>query len=463
MPIHIEDPLKVEPKDWDISKYYSDRHIFVLRPPYQRKNVWNSRQKKELMDSFVRQLYVPPVVLRQVIIKDKELRYEVVDGQQRILTIQEFFSDEFKLPDTEALRKIHSDHDLAGKYYSELADPVQDYLKSRCTLRAVVMVGISNPRDREHQELAANVFWRLQQGENLTQIEENHSKIYSPARNVLVSVADNMSFDMEAYESRDENPSRHPFFGLLKRGNDRLQHLALAARFLLIEVAEGPTKITWPELTKLFDCEHEGFTINEDVKAYRARPQVRRFKKMLDVLYDLYRNDPFRDDSGEIQFLNREYVIISFYTLVRHYVFGNYNFGRDNYDEIREFTHDWYRRLSEDEGDDTVVLQFREARQQNREAVNKRHYLIENEFWKTDPDIAQTDERRLFSRAERIQLFVEGDRLCPFCLDEGKDPEDARVSWSEWEADHIVRYSEGGNTELKNARILCQEHNRKRR
>lgn len=462
MPIHIPDPLQVEARDWDIHKYHKEDHIFVLRPPYQRKNVWNKTQKRELMDSFVRQLYVPPVVLRQVIIDDKDLRYEVVDGQQRILTIQEFFNDQIQLPDSDELRNIHEDYDLAGRTYSEFDRPVKDYFKSRCTLRAVVMVGISDPNNHKDQELAANVFWRLQQGEDLTTIEENHSKIYSPARNVLVSLADDLSFDPDSYESRDHNPDRHDFFPLLSRKNNRLQHLALVARFLLIEIADGPTRVTRKELTKLFDCEHEGFTIRESEEDYRERSAVRRLKSMLDTLVAIYVGDPFQDDDGKIKFLSKEYFIISLYTLIRELEFGDYNFSAKHYDAVREFTHHWYKRLTQENDDDQQILRFKEARQQNREAVNKRHYIIEDEFWKTDPQVVETDSQRLFSRADRIQLFVEGDRVCPHCVDEGQSEEEARVSWSDWDADHVEPFAEGGNTELENARILCTRHNRAR-
>jgi hypothetical protein len=56
------------------------------------------------------------------------------------------------------------------------------------------------------------VFWRLQQGESLNNLEENHSKIYSPVRNYIVTHADDIKFDMDAYTSLGHNPDRHDFF-----------------------------------------------------------------------------------------------------------------------------------------------------------------------------------------------------------------------------------------------------------
>jgi hypothetical protein len=414
------------------------------------------------MDSFVRQLYVPPVVIRQVVLNGNELRLEVVDGQQRITAIQEFFNDKFALPDTQELRQLNPNHEIADKRYSELDEEVQEYIETRCSLRTMVLKSIDNPNKKEDQELATRVFWRLQQGEHLTNIEKNHSKTYSPARNYIVKNADDINFDQERYESRDFNPNRHEFFTLLSQKNDRLQHLSLLARFLLIEINKGPAKVTGMEVTKLFDCEHESFSPREDIEEFTDRKPVKRTSRMLDLLAELYQDSPLKNNNDEVEFLSKEYFILSLYTLIRELEFGDYNFNRSNYDEIREFTENWFSRFHAEDGDDATMLQFKEARQQNRAAVNKRHYIIENEFWKTEPDIKETDSQRNFSRAQRIRLFLESDRVCEICVENGKTEEEAQVSWSNWDADHVEEYSQGGKTILSNARVLCPTHNRGR-
>jgi hypothetical protein len=462
MAIYVDDPLNANDEDWDIDKFHHDREYFVKRPPYQRKTVWDTQKKKELIDSFIRQLYVPPVVIRQVVLDGNDLRLEVVDGQQRITAIQEFFDDEFALPDTPELRELNPDHEIAGKRYSELAEDVQEYIESQCSLKVIKLRGIDDPDDKRHQELATKVFWRLQQGEHLTNIERNHSKTYSPVRNFIVETADDISFDKENYESRNDNPHRHKFFKLLAMNNDRLQQLSLLARFILVEIDEGPTKVTGKEVTKLFDCKREGFTIHDEYEEFIEKPEIQRVSRMLDLLTELYEDTELKDSNGEIEFLNKEYFIISLYTLIRELEFGDYNFGRENYDEVREFTREWFKRFEVEDGDDAVMLQFKEARQQNRGAVNKRHYIIENAFWETDPDIQETDSQRTFSRSQRIKLFLDSDRVCDLCLGEGESEEEARVSWSNWDADHIEEYSQGGETVLENGRVLCPSHNRGR-
>lgn len=462
MAIFVDDPLNATDEDWDIKKFHKDSEYFVKRPPYQRKNVWDTSMKKELLDSFVRQLYVPPVVLRQVVLDGNDLRLEVVDGQQRITAIQEFFDDEFPLPDTPELRDLDANHDIAGLRYSKLDEDVKEYIESQCTLKVIKIRGIDQPDNKDHQELATRVFWRLQQGEHLTNIEKNHSKTYSPVRNFVVTHADDISFDQENYVSLDTNPDRHEFFELLSRNNDRLQHLALLARFILVEIDEGPTKVTGKEITRLFDCERSDLHIHEDYEEFIQRDEIERVLEMLDLLTDIYRETDLKNNNGEVIFLDKEYFILSLYTLLRELNFGNYSFSRANYEEVLEFTEEWFRRFEVEDRDDSEMLQFKEARQQNRGAVKKRHYLIENAFWKTDPDIVETAEQRVFSRRQRIQLFIDSDRVCEMCIDDGVSEEDAKVAWSEWDADHIEEYSQGGETVLENARVLCPEHNRGR-
>ena len=49
--------------------------------------------------------------------------------------------------------------------------------------------------------------------------------------------------------------------------------------------------------------------------------------------------------------------------------------------------------------------------------------------------------------------------LCQMCLDEGRPEREARVSWSEYQADHVIPHTKGGPTAVWNAQVLCQYHN----
>lgn len=176
------------------------------------------------------------------------------------------------------------------------------------------------------------------------------------------------------------------------------------------------------------------------------------------------------DDECVVYFDN-EYFIISLYTLLRELKFGNYRFNTSSYSEIREFTRAWYNRSENEPTGDTAIMQFKANTQQSADPVAARHWIIMNEFWKTEPDITELDSQRTFTHAQRVAIFLRDDRMCSDCLEEelaalnGTEDESvardrARVAWSDWDADHIVNYADGGQTTLENGQVRCQQHNR---
>ena len=58
---------------------------------------------------------------------------------------------------------------------------------------ADVIKGISDPLDHKHQEIASEIFWRLQQGVPLNFMETAHARLASLARNFIVKYSDDIS------------------------------------------------------------------------------------------------------------------------------------------------------------------------------------------------------------------------------------------------------------------------------
>jgi 5-methylcytosine-specific restriction endonuclease McrA len=48
------------------------------------------------------------------------------------------------------------------------------------------------------------------------------------------------------------------------------------------------------------------------------------------------------------------------------------------------------------------------------------------------------------------------------CLEDGLPEEEAKIAWSDYEADHIVPHAKGGQTNLDNAQLLCSTHNKQK-
>jgi len=121
-------------KEISIKDFFDYTEDYVTRPPYQRKAVWSRKKKQALMDSLFRRYYIPKLVIREVRLDENTTVFEIVDGQQRITSVQDFFDNKYKLPKS----LLDLSDDLADKYYKdlevEIPDSIIDGLKTYKTV-----------------------------------------------------------------------------------------------------------------------------------------------------------------------------------------------------------------------------------------------------------------------------------------------------------------------------------------
>jgi hypothetical protein len=426
-----------------------------VRPPYQRKNVWSYSKKQALLDSLFRKYYIPRIVMREVEVGLQTVKKEVVDGQQRIVTVQDFFDDKISLPNS--LQNFSKKFELAGKKFSELSEDLQTYF-SQLGYDADLIIGIRDPKEPEHQKIATEIFQRLQEGEPLNYMEKAHARLSSIARNFVTKHADEITFDFEKYEPVDNNPDRHDFFKILSRNNDRLEHLALLARFLMLEIKNGPTDVGQKEVEnfiKRYESDYgigrTDFVKNPEKKASQV------VIRTLNLFYDIFKNDITIDEGSGVKELSTEYFIISMYLLLSH--IRKYYVVNDNMKhKFKDFLIDFYQKYKNDEEDSDIIL-FRDKRQQDQQSLETRDRIIRQKFFEFYPEAKWKDPQRNFNEAERIAIYRRDRGLCQKCLEEGLDEEDAKVDWSEYQADHIFAHSKSGKTSLENAQVLCRKHN----
>ena len=69
-----------------------------IQPKYQRRRTsWPTNAKTALIDTIMNNFPLPPIYLRDYVNDQGKRRKEIIDGQQRISTIVEFYRDEFQL------------------------------------------------------------------------------------------------------------------------------------------------------------------------------------------------------------------------------------------------------------------------------------------------------------------------------------------------------------------------------
>ncbi|MCB9720072.1 MAG: DUF262 domain-containing protein [Candidatus Omnitrophica bacterium] len=448
----IEDLLTIK----DFSDYSEE---YVTRPPYQRKNVWSTRKKQNLLDSLFRRFYVPKIIIREVRLTEDRTIKEIIDGQQRIITAQEFVQDKLRLP--KSLQNLHKD--LPGKIYSDLSADMRRFVDKELKYKADVVKGIEDPRNPLHQRIATEIFWRLQQGESLNSMEIAHARLNSLTRNFIVKYSDDISFDFEKYIPVDDNPHKHPLFRIIDRTNDRMQHLALMARFILLEKAGGPIELKNADVESLI----ESYTSDDGIgnETFEKDPIARKVLANLNVLHDVFKDDLMIKNGDAIRELRQEYIIISIYLLLRH-LKQYYVIEEDQRKLFLEFFLRFHDRWQNPDDEDRDVLSFSEHRQQDKKNVEARHIIIRQLFFQflkdQGKDLILKDEKRSFNEAERIAIYRRDKGICQMCIREGKNEKESVVSWAEYEADHVVAHAKGGVTEISNGQVLCGHHNKRK-
>ena len=451
-------------KDYPILDFHRYKDEFVTRPPYQRKNVWSRKKQQDLLDSMFRRFYVPRIVIREVRLSEDRTISEVIDGQQRITTAQDFLADKLALP--KSLADIHPN--LPGKTYSKLPADIRRFVDRELVYTADVVKNIDNPRNIEHQRIATEIFWRLQQGESLTFMEIAHSRLSSLSRNFLVKYADDQTFDFDKYKPIDNNPYKHHFFEVITRNNDRMQHLALLARLLILEENwqenQGPSDIRDQQIMEYIDEYQREDGIGN--YSFEALDHAKRVIGFLNKFYKVFKDDPMIDENGGMREFNIEYFIISIYLLLRH-IETYYVFDKTEQKLFRDFVISFHERWrSEHDENDMDVLYFSESRQMNGKEIATRDRIIRQAFFEYAMDkghnMLTKDERRAFNEAEKIKIYRRDNGLCQICLKQGKPEVEARVAWSEYDADHVLPHSKGGQTLVVNAQVLCRYHNQQK-
>jgi hypothetical protein len=105
----------------EITKWYNESEL-NLSPKFQRNSVWNDQAKSYLIDTILRGLPIPPIFIRQSIdVKINKIFREIIDGQQRLRTIIDYFNDNF------VLKGPFTDKNVKGKKFSELNDELKEH------------------------------------------------------------------------------------------------------------------------------------------------------------------------------------------------------------------------------------------------------------------------------------------------------------------------------------------------
>lgn len=146
-----------------------------LRPFYQRRPRWDVRAQSLLIESFIMNIPVPPVFLYE---RDYN-SYEVMDGQQRITAIRDFYGNSIRL------RGLETWPELNGRTYTSLPDKIRAGIDRR-SITSIVLLKESTESEEEASLLRETVFERLNTGGTKLERQEIRNALYRGSFNDML-------------------------------------------------------------------------------------------------------------------------------------------------------------------------------------------------------------------------------------------------------------------------------------
>lgn len=140
-----------------------------LQPDFQRGEIWDLKRRQRLVDTILRDWYVPAIH----IVIGPEGDEVVLDGQQRLAAIRDFIADKIPVDGTIEPHDARV-HELNGLKYSQL--PVS--VRKAVNRFIVQVITLDDYKPQEPNEL----FFRLNQSYNLTPPEKRNA-LHGKARN----------------------------------------------------------------------------------------------------------------------------------------------------------------------------------------------------------------------------------------------------------------------------------------
>lgn len=170
-----------------------------LSPEYQRNHRWDNKTSSRLIESLILNIPIPLIYLSEDIdigedAEEGKARYSIIDGQQRLTAIRDFFTNKFPLTNLETFSELN---DL---YYNELPD----FLIRRLEDRGIKFLRIDSTLD---SELKYYIFEKLNRGSvNLEPQELRNSINRGKFNDLLKELAKESTFRKLLDIKNDNNP-----------------------------------------------------------------------------------------------------------------------------------------------------------------------------------------------------------------------------------------------------------------
>jgi len=147
--------------DWTIETIVNqlEKGNIDLNPKFQRRDAWNPIKKSRLIESVIYGLPIPQIVLAEDKKRGRRNKYIIVDGKQRLLTLQQFCSNTINDEKRLTLKGLKN-RALNGLTYSLLEEKDQDRFENflNQSIRSVIL------KNWPSENFLYTIFYRLNTG-----------------------------------------------------------------------------------------------------------------------------------------------------------------------------------------------------------------------------------------------------------------------------------------------------------
>ena len=227
-----------------IISWYSNGEL-VIKPIYQRNRVWKEPARSYLIDSIMKDYPIPPIFMRDKLnLSERKTNREVIDGQQRISTILDYYNDNF------VVRRSHN-QEIGGKKFSELTEDQQErFLTYKIYLEKIT---------EKDDSVIFDMFARL----NCNSIPLNAQELRNAKYSGEFKVA---AYDL-AISFRDLFSDYSVFSATRLSRMEDVEFISV----LMLEFDKGITEIKTGVINKYYENNNENYPCYDKVKEYLVK------------------------------------------------------------------------------------------------------------------------------------------------------------------------------------------------
>lgn len=387
-----------------IQDFINKRNIFKVDTTYQRpNNVWSAQDNQCLIDTILRGEPMPLFFINKVYENGNEIWY-IVDGQQRLNCIRMFYDNKFKLSSR------FSEDRLEGKTFNgENALNEEDKQKFlEYNLNFHIMEDYDDNRVRL-------IFSRLQRGKPLNPGERLNA--------MPGAIVDSMRFLAQ----------NHFIDKTLNIKNGRYEKYPDIARMMYFEIY-GAKNCSPEDLYKFFD-DYKNLSINDR--------KIKIVNENLNYLYKCF-------GVGKYPYFSKHAWIVAIYSMISELRKQYSMVDKEQY--VKDFINRFYANVYNEDMRLSDII-YNKYYDNVRGGWSEKNLLLRKDCLKNKfivkYNLNELDDKRQISDEEKMQVFVNK----PYCSRCGKKFD----NFDEPEYHHIIRYADGGKTEINNIEIYCKK------